>query len=92
MLKSYITLTPQFIPQRVIDFDEKLPIQQKQTMPQSYQRPLPSLAFGRSLEDLAKLEENETDHFIPRVVLQIVEHISSHGNVFIIAFVAMVHA
>ncbi|KAI8883976.1 Rho GTPase activation protein [Backusella circina FSU 941] len=80
MLKLHIALAPQFIPQRVIDFDERLPIQQQQqTIPQSYHRPLPSLAFGRSLEDLANLEENETESFVPRVVLQIVEHISNHG-------------
>ncbi len=83
LLKTYIELAPQFIPQRIIDYDNQLPtiqqhLQYQQT--QRQKRPLPSLAFGRKLEDLAKLEGITSDEFIPDFVIQIVEHIKENGN------------
>ncbi|KAG2214298.1 hypothetical protein INT47_000854 [Mucor saturninus] len=82
LLKSSIELAPQFIPQRVIDHDRQLPtIQQhvEQQQIQRQRRPLPSLAFGKSLEDLAALEGNTSADFVPKFVVQIVNHIKEHG-------------
>lgn len=85
LLKSSIELAPQFIPQRVIDHDRQLPtIQQhvEQQQIQRQKRPLPSLAFGKSLEDLAALEGNTSADFVPKFVVQIVNHIKDHGNFY----------
>lgn len=82
-LKANIELAPQFIPQRVIDHDRQLPTIQQHLEQQYLQRQkkaLPSLAFGRKLEDLASLERNTTHEFIPKFVIQIVDHIKDHGK------------
>lgn len=82
LLKSNIELAPQFIPQRVIDHDNQLPTIQQHVEQQKLQRqkrPLPSLAFGKSLEDLAALEGNTSNDFIPKFVVQIVNHIKENG-------------
>jgi Rho GTPase-activating protein 1 len=82
-LKANIELAPQFIPQRVIDHDRQLPTIQQHIDQQNLQRqkrPLPSLAFGRTLEDLASIEGNTTHEFIPKFVIQIVDHIKEHGK------------
>ncbi|KAI8338842.1 Rho GTPase activation protein [Blakeslea trispora] len=82
-LKQYIDLAPQFVPQRVIDYDQQLPVtytayfsmlQQRQALSNS-----PSLAFGRKLEDLASIENNSSVNYIPSFVVQIVDHIRAYG-------------
>ncbi|CAO3625905.1 unnamed protein product [Mucor hiemalis] len=81
-LNLNIELAPQFIPQRVIDHDNKLPTIQQHLEHQQAQRrkrPLPSLAFGRKLEDLAAIEGNTSDDYIPTFVVQIIDHIKQHG-------------
>ncbi|KAG2237443.1 hypothetical protein INT48_009572 [Thamnidium elegans] len=81
-LKVNIELAPQFIPQRVVDHNNRLPTIQQQVEQQQLlrqRRPLPSLAFGKSLEDLAHIEGNTSADFIPTFVVQIVDHIKQHG-------------
>ncbi|CAO0797743.1 unnamed protein product [Mucor circinelloides] len=83
-LKANITLAPQFIPQRVIHYDSQLPAMSNTQahgppIPQRQKRPLPSLAFGRRLEDLASLEGIESTDYIPNFVIQIVNHLQDHG-------------
>lgn len=88
-LKANIELAPQFIPQRVIDHNNRLPTIQQHLQQQQLQRqrrPLPSLAFGKSLEDLASMEGNKSTDFIPSFVIQIVDHIKQHGNTCILYF------
>lgn len=78
-----IELAPQFIPQRVMDHDNKLPTVQQHLEYQQAQRrkrALPSLAFGRNLEDLAAIEGSTSDDYIPTFVVQIVDHIRQHGK------------
>ncbi|KAI8971982.1 hypothetical protein BDF20DRAFT_838248 [Mycotypha africana] len=55
-LKANISLAPQCIPQRVVDYDQQLPIATDVATIQKSKRPLPSLAFRRKLEELADLE------------------------------------
>ncbi|KAI9485788.1 MAG: Rho GTPase activation protein [Benjaminiella poitrasii] len=82
-LHDNIQLAPQFIPQSVILYDSQLPaIPSRQQFQQRQQkRPLPSLAFGRKVEDLASLEGKDVNDydFIPAFVIQIVNHIEKHG-------------
>ncbi|KAF1803531.1 Rho GTPase activation protein [Mucor lusitanicus] len=83
-LQASITLAPQFIPQRVVQYDSQLPaILSNQAyappVPQRQKRPLPSLAFGRKLEDLASLEGIESTDYVPNFVLQIVNHLRDYG-------------
>ncbi|GAA5798069.1 hypothetical protein HPULCUR_003468 [Helicostylum pulchrum] len=81
-LKENIELAPQFIPQRVVDHNNRLPTIQQQVEQQQLlrqRRPLPSLAFGKSLEDLARIEGSTSVDFIPTFVVQIVDHIKQHG-------------
>lgn len=86
VLKTNITLAPQFIPQRVIHYDSQLPAMSNTQahgppIPQRQKRPLPSLAFGRRLEDLASLEGIESTDYIPNFVIQIVNHLQDHGTI-----------
>ena len=86
-LRANIELAPQFIPQKVIDHDAQLPLLQtnEPLPPRLPQRQkTPSLAFGRTLEDLAALEENTSENFIPHFVIQIVDHIKNYGNMDIL--------
>ncbi|KAI8973421.1 Rho GTPase activation protein [Mycotypha africana] len=78
-LKANISLAPQFIPQRVVDYDQQLPITTNVTTIQKSKRPLPSLAFGRKLEELADLEGNTSTQYIPTFVIQIVDHLREKG-------------
>lgn len=84
-LKANITLAPQFIPQRVINHDRQLPLstlnQVPPPIPQRQKRPLPSLAFGRKLEDLATLEGIKSTDYVPDFVIQIVDHLKEHGTI-----------
>ncbi|KAG0168408.1 hypothetical protein DFQ28_004869 [Apophysomyces sp. BC1034] len=86
-LANVVPLPSHFIPQPVIHYDTEQKTQPKQTpgytQPrQSTQSLALSLAFGRSLEDLAKLEGwadsgvhvNEPV-FIPKVVLKVTQHL-----------------
>lgn len=86
VLKANITLAPQFIPQRVIHYDSQLPAMSNTQahappIPQRQKRPLPSLAFGRRLEDLASLEGIESTDYVPNFVIQIVNHLQDHGMI-----------
>jgi hypothetical protein len=83
ILKSSINLAPQFIPQRVIDHDKQLAeLYPPPTLQQpAFLRPLPSLAFGRSLEDLAELEGIKTTDYIPKFVQQIISQLRERGTV-----------
>lgn len=86
VLKTNITLAPQFIPQRVIHYDSQLPAMSNTQayappIPQRQKRPLPSLAFGRRLEDLASLEGIESTDYVPNFVIQIVNHLQDHGTI-----------
>lgn len=73
------------IPKPVTDYDLKVPI-----LPSTFKvnsiTPLPtvSLAFGRSLQDLAGLEgwSLVSDPSVPRVVVQLVEHIRVIGRLY----------
>lgn len=83
-LKANITLAPQFIPQRVINHDSQLLLTSNNQsipppIPQRQKRPLPSLAFGRKLEDLASLEGIESPDYVPNFVIQIVNHLKNRG-------------
>jgi hypothetical protein len=82
-LKASITLAPQFIPQRVIDYDSYLPATYsgyQPPLPPRQKRPLPSLAFGRRLEELASLEGITSVDYVPNFVIQIVNHLKMHGK------------
>lgn len=84
ILRANITLAPQFIPQRVINHDSQLPLASNNQsvpppIPQRQKRPLPSLAFGRRLEDLASLEGIESTDYVPNFVIQIVNHLKERG-------------
>ncbi|KAI9498351.1 Rho GTPase activation protein [Zychaea mexicana] len=85
-----VTLSSKFIPKQVIDFDTNLPPMQpasrwgsSQQLPiptDPRKRPLPSLAFGVTLENLARLEDSEQQAaYIPKLVKQIVEHLKANG-------------
>ncbi|KAI8055566.1 Rho GTPase activation protein [Gilbertella persicaria] len=79
-LKEHVVLAPQFIPQRVIEYDQQLPaIYQPPKPVQPQKRTVPSLAFGRKLEDLAAMEGNTSNDYIPSFVVQIVNHLKEHG-------------
>ncbi|CEP11966.1 hypothetical protein [Parasitella parasitica] len=82
-LKAHVTLAPQFIPQRVVSYDRQLPslaiTHTPPAVPQSQTRPVPSLAFGRRLEDLASLQGVDSTDYVPNFVIQIVNHLEEHG-------------
>ncbi|KAI7907368.1 Rho GTPase activation protein [Cokeromyces recurvatus] len=82
VLQDHIQLAPQFIPLSVINYDSQLPSTIANThQRQQQKRPVPSLAFGRKLEDLALLEGkdiNDND-FIPAFIIQIINHIKEKG-------------
>ncbi|KAI8646110.1 Rho GTPase activation protein [Parasitella parasitica] len=83
-LKGHITLAPQFTPQRVVSYDSQLPLLASNPAPpppalQRQKRPVPSLAFGRRLEDLASLQGVESIEYVPNFVIQIVDHLKEHG-------------
>ncbi|KAI8329297.1 Rho GTPase activation protein [Chlamydoabsidia padenii] len=81
-LKQLVKVSDAMIPKPVIDYDMQVPI-----LPSTFKlnsvTPLPavSLAFGRSLQDLAGLEgwSLESDPAVPRVVMQLVEHLRLTG-------------
>ncbi|KAI7854207.1 Rho GTPase activation protein [Circinella umbellata] len=86
-----VNLSSKFIPKDVIDFDTNLPpIQPPSRWGSSQQLPvksdpnkqkaLPSLAFGVTLDHLARLEDCEQQAaYIPKLVQQIIEHLKVHG-------------
>ncbi|KAI8369211.1 Rho GTPase activation protein [Choanephora cucurbitarum] len=82
-LKQYVELAAQFIPQRVVDYDQQLPTTYSSYFSMLQQRQLsassPSLAFGRKLEDLAAIENNSSPKYVPNFVIQIVDHIRLNG-------------
>ncbi|ORZ15611.1 Rho GTPase activation protein [Absidia repens] len=81
-LKQLIQVPENMIPKAVIDYDMDLPI-----LPTTFKlnsvTPMPtvSLAFGRSLQDLASLEGWSLDSNppIPHVVRQLVDHLRGRG-------------
>jgi hypothetical protein len=79
-LKTCITLAPQFIPQRVIEYDRDFYSGYQPLLPPRQKRPVPSLAFGRKLEELAALEGITSVDYVPKFVIQIVNHLKMHGN------------
>ncbi|KAI9025289.1 Rho GTPase activation protein [Phycomyces nitens] len=84
-LHSRVPISPNFIPQSVVRHDRQLAVQPsvQKTREVGQMRPVPlppSLAFGRTLEDLARIEGNDKpDGFVPRVVRELVEHLRIHG-------------
>lgn len=77
-------MAPQFIPLRVIDYDKKLPATyagNQPPLPPRKKRALPSLAFGRKLEELASLEGITSSDYVPKFVIQIVNHLKMHGKI-----------
>ncbi|KAI8144899.1 Rho GTPase activation protein [Fennellomyces sp. T-0311] len=86
-LFATVSLSSKFIPKQVIDFDRNLPPIQPTRWHSSPQlrtdpkkRPLPSLAFAVTLENLARLEDSEQQAaFVPKLVRQIIEHLKAHG-------------
>lgn len=82
-LKANIDLSPEFIPQRVIDYDNQLPDMYYGTprhVGKDDNSIALSLAFGRKLEELATEEKVETNEFIPKFVTQIVDHLRENGK------------
>ncbi|CAO3626806.1 unnamed protein product [Cunninghamella blakesleeana] len=81
-LKHHIILPANMIPQPVIDYDNTLPI-----IPSTFKvnsvtpSPQVSIAFGRTLQDLSNLEgwTLKSDHPVPVVVYQVIEHIRANG-------------
>ncbi|ORY94038.1 Rho GTPase activation protein [Syncephalastrum racemosum] len=82
-LYGAIQLSSQFIPQQVIQYDNQLPPvapPRRTSVPATPARPLPSLAYGLSLEALAKQEDCEGDAaYVPSLVLRLTDHLRSHG-------------
>lgn len=72
-----------FISQRVIDYDNQFPNHHNPTPAQarySFVQSPASLAFGRTLEDLLIIDgQTEEDGYVPKVVIQLTEHIRNYG-------------
>lgn len=83
------------IPQPVIDYDNTLPI-----VPSTFKvnsvipSPQVSIAFGRTLQDLSNLEgwTLKSEHPVPRVVHQVIEHIRANGKLYIYKFVILFYS
>lgn len=79
-LAAHIKLDSKFIPQRVVEYDRQLPVMNQTSPLTGYSAPSTSLAFGRTLEELAGIEGKNIHGYIPKIVLQITNHIRKHGN------------
>ncbi|CAO3699915.1 unnamed protein product [Rhizopus microsporus] len=78
-LAAHIKLDSKFIPQRVVEYDRQLPVMNQTSPLTGYSAPSTSLAFGRTLEELAGIEGKNIHGYIPKIVLQITNHIRKHG-------------
>ncbi|KAG1150458.1 hypothetical protein G6F38_002031 [Rhizopus arrhizus] len=82
-LATFIKLDSKFISQRVIDYDNQFPNHYNPTPAQarySFVQSPASLAFGRKLEDLLLIDgQTEEDGYVPKVVIQLTEHIRNYG-------------
>ncbi|PHZ07881.1 Rho GTPase activation protein [Rhizopus microsporus ATCC 52813] len=78
-LAAHIKLDSKFIPQRVVEYDRQLPVMNQASPLTGYSASSTSLAFGRTLEELASIEGKDVHGYIPRIVLQITDHIRKHG-------------
>ncbi|KAI9277121.1 Rho GTPase activation protein [Phascolomyces articulosus] len=85
-----VKFSSKFVPKQVIDFDTNLPPMPPSKWGSSQQLPvtkvdptqksLPSLAFGVTLDNLARLEDSEQQAaYIPKLVKQLIEHLKAHG-------------
>lgn len=83
-LKQVVQIPDNMIPKPVKDHDVLLPGQPTATFALNSVTPMPcvSLAFGRSLQDLATLEgwSLVSDPPVPRVVRQLIEHVRAKGK------------
>lgn len=82
-LYGAIQLSSQFIPKQVVQYDNELPPvapPRRISAPATPARPLPSLAYGLSLDALAKQEDREGDAtYVPSLVLRLTEHLRAYG-------------